>query len=508
MKLNLFIIAGFLLFFSFSSCEKEIDDLPEKSDEELTSGNTSADLPDGSFEVTFSTAYNSARAAVSGSDGRVRHLRYIIYKSTGEFVKEKVVVKTTDSTPIWPLSAVKDTLPKGQYTAVFIANVEKSLFPVPGAGGSTNYNEVLTNYKGTIDSARIVLPSTEFSDTSEYYWAKVQFSDTKAQPNVLLQRIIGMLNLHRNFVDAQTALNSLVNNIVTQVGYRNYLQTTVNGLLTDSLKKILDRGPVFNLAYSVVGGLDSAVNIFARNLLVPVTNALYDQLLQNLTNQIGSALAGNATQAGAIAKLGEILNPWGPDSASAAIVTIRNFPKTINFNLEVKDYYVGDHRFKYTFTGGTYDERDVLIRGFGGNFDVRKINAIRRGLIAGLVVDNLVDDYVLYGAFVDITDSVKTAVPDNIRFKRVYSFVSLQLKSYTQQTDGAHRLTLSVKLANIANIDNILSGIPILGPLLNTTLSIILSPIKNITVSVPVNLPLLGIDNLKLSGSWSSPVSY
>ena len=29
--------------------------------------------------------------------------------------------------------------------------------------------------------------------------------------------------------------------------------------------------------------------------------------------------------------------------------------------------------------------------------------------------------------------------------------------------------------------------------------------IGNITVTVPVNLPLLGTDNLTLSGSWSTP---
>lgn len=91
-----------------------------------------------------------------------------------------------------------------------------------------------------------------------------------------------------------------------------------------------------------------------------------------------------------------------------------------------------------------------------------------------------------------------------MRYKADYSFVDLGLKSYTQQTDGNHSLTLSVKLGNIANIDGILGGIPLLGAILGT----VLTPIKNITVSVPVNLPLLGVDNLQLSGSWSAVTSY
>lgn len=119
-----------------------------------------SDLPDGYFEVTFSAGYGGGdtRAPVTGTDSRVRHLRYVIYKSTGEFVKEKVVLNTTDAAPSWPMAALKDTLPKGQYTAVFLANVEKTQFPIPVSGGGTNYADVLTNYQITRANARIVLP--------------------------------------------------------------------------------------------------------------------------------------------------------------------------------------------------------------------------------------------------------------------------------------------------------------------------------------------------------------
>lgn len=507
MRNALFITISILSLFLLSACEKDIEEtpIPEKGG---TTEEISDKVPEGYFVVSFSPGQNDVtRAPITGADGRVRHLRYVIYKSTGEYVKEKVVLQPTNPTPTWPFAAVKDTLPKGQYTAVFLANVEKTIFPIPGTGGTTSYADVLTNYTTNMANARIVLPNAEFTDTSEYYWAKVNFSDTSAQPYVLLQRIISMLNLHRNFVDAQTALNKLESNIITQMGYDNIIQTTVQGALPGLLKGAMDLGPVGNAVYSTVDGLDAAVNLVKNGLLVPVTTALHNLLLQELTNQIGLALTGNANQQGALAGLGALLNPWNGDQANTAIVTIRNFPKTMDFNLTVKDYYTGDQRFRYTFTGGSvYDEKDILIRGFHGTFDVRRINVIKQGLISGLLVDQTIDSSLLLnGAFVDITDPIQAAVETNFRYKANYSFVDLQLKSYTQQTDGNHSLTLSVKLGNIANLDGILVGIPLVGPLLNGTVRLL---IGNITVSVPINLPLLGVDNLTLSGSWSAVTKY
>lgn len=510
MKSALLITIGSFFLFLFAGCEQEkydLSDSQEVPDQKPSDGQTSGKIPEGYFVVTFSPGFTGTRTAVSGPDGRVRHLRYVVYKSTGEYVKEKMIVNPNDPTPSWPLVAVRDTLPKGSYKVVFLGNVEKTFFP---HGSPTTYSDVLLNYKGMMTDARIALPLAQITDNSEYYWANVAFSDATPQPYVLLQRIISMLNLHRNFVDGQTALNALVNNIVTQINYKNYIQTTVNGLLPGLLRGVMDLGPVGNAVYNVVGGLDNAVNAFAGALVVPVTNALYDQLLQDLVNQIGSALEGNANQAGAVARLGVLLNPWGPATADAAIVTLRDFPKTIDLNLNVKELYSGDHTFVYKFmTESVFNEKDILIKGFNGAYNVRKIQAASPGLIGGLLIDQVIDgSLLLNGAFVNITDPIQGPIATNYRYKSNYSFLDLGLKSYTQQTDAAHSLTLSVKIGNIANIDDILGGVPVLGPLLNGTLSVILLPIKNIIVSVPVNLPLLGVDNLSLSGGWSTPTTY
>lgn len=463
-------------------------------------------IREGYFEVVFSPkGFPDSRAAVSGTDPRVRSLLYVIYKSTGEYVKEKTVLRPADAAPVWPLGSLRDTLPKGEYSVVFLANMDQTQFPIQKTGG-TEYASILTDYKTTRTNARINLPGADFTDSSEFYYASIGFSDATPQPSVLLQRIISMLNLRRVFVDSQTALNSLTNNIVTQIGYKNIIQTTVQGVMPGLLKKAMDKGTVGNTIYSAVGGLDAAVNLVTAALIQPVTDALYELFLQRLVNEIGLTLSGNATQNGALGALGNLLNPWRSSDASYALVTIRDFPKAIDLDLNVTDTYTGDHRFRYSFTttpGTTNSEKDILIRGFHGLLNIREIHVARAGLISGLLVDDVIDgSLLLNGAFVNITDPLQATVETNYRYLSEYSFVSLGLKSYTQQTDGNHSLTLSVKLSDIANLDGILGGIPLLGSILNSTLKAL---IGNVVVSVPVNLPLLGVDNLSLSGSWKTP---
>lgn len=254
---------------------------------------------------------------------------------------------------------------------------------------------------------RIVLPNGPFSDTSEYYEAKVSFSPAAPNPNIVLQRIIGMFKVHRNFVDAQTALNQLVNNIVTQIQYKNYIQTTVGGTVTTpgSLRYLLNRIPALSL-------LDNGVNVVADALLVPVVDTLYNSLLKQLVIQIGRALTGNANQQGALSGIGVLLNPWVGDSARTAVVSINNFPKSVDLSNNVTAYYTGVNRFRFNFTGGNvYNEKDILIRGFHGSFDVRRISAIRDGLISGFLIENTIDGpLLLNGAFIDITDPVTANV--------------------------------------------------------------------------------------------------
>lgn len=522
------LLFSILIFIFLASCEnRETDELIDTGEEETPTPNTQ--IPEGHFVVNFSTSTfdMQTKAAVTGPDTRVQHIRYVIYKSTGEYVKEKVVLLPAQGTPTWPLAVVRDTLPKGSYKVIFLGNIEKTQFPYATSGSPQNYADILLNYKTTYADARIAIPPVEFSNNTEYYWARVSFSDASPNPSILLQRIIGMLRLHRNFVDTSNAVNKLVQNILTQVGYRNIIKTALTGSLSnhsDGILYTLLRPVLVNrLTGLLTVVIDPLLNQLILDLADPIANALYDQLAQSLITQIELALAANATgNETGLAYLGRILNPWA--YGVEGIVTMDNFPKTTDLDLTVKDYYPVGQRFKYglkTDIGGTINDRYVAIKGLNGNYNVKKIDILAQGLVAGLVIDQIIDSNLLLpGAFMDISDPVSaTGAKTNLRYKADYSFVDLRLKSYTQQTDGNHRLTLSVQIGNIANIDGILANVitivkalpivgPVLGLLTNTVVNLILGDIKALTVSVPVNLPLLEIDNLTISGSWSTVTSY
>ena len=113
MRTALFISTSVLSLFLLASCEKGMEDmtapqpLPEK---ELPSEGSSDDVPEGYFVVSFLAGQDDiTRTPVTGADGRVRHIRYVIYNSAGEYVKEKVILTPANPIPTWPFTAVKDT---------------------------------------------------------------------------------------------------------------------------------------------------------------------------------------------------------------------------------------------------------------------------------------------------------------------------------------------------------------------------------------------------------------
>lgn len=496
-------ICGIIIMVLANGCHKVLEE-EAPSTPDIIDDQKHDSIPEGHFVVSFSGSMPESRSAVSGPDTRVQHVRYLVYKSTGEFVKTKEIL-LPGTTANWPLGVVRDTLPRGSYKAVFLGNVEKTLFPYALAGVPVNYSEVLQNYDVNYNSARIVLPNSPFQNNSEYYLTKADFSDTNPTPTILLQRIIGLVNVHRNLVDAQIALNKLVQNIVTQVGYKNIIQTQARGLLKTALDSTVRRN-VSSVTIGLLGGIDAIVNPLVDKLVAPVTDTLYNRFLKQLTNQIGNALAANENQGGLLGVLGALLNPWEAEDAHTAIVSIKDFPKSVDYNLVVQEKFNGINQFRYKFTTRDFmAQKSIAIKNFSGLFNIQKIHVIKEGLISGLLWNGIIDNSLLLeGTFVDITDSLKYTPLTNRRYASNYSFVDLGLKSYTQQTDGNHSLSVSVKLLEIGNIDGLLGSIPILGTILN----LITNPIKQITIRVPLNLPLLGVENLSLSGGWSTPATY
>lgn len=64
--------------------------------------NRNTRIPEGYFQVV-----------VTASDGRVRDVRCLLFKSSGEFVKERHLVTPSDPVSSWPLKAIREPLPKG-----------------------------------------------------------------------------------------------------------------------------------------------------------------------------------------------------------------------------------------------------------------------------------------------------------------------------------------------------------------------------------------------------------
>lgn len=503
MRIISYFICLLILFFP-AGCDRE-EFHPEDSGE--TNARQDGNIPEGYFVVDFSSGFSNpeTKAAITGEDDRISHLRYIIYKSTGEFVKEHIILTLEDDIPSWPMVHIRDTLPRDSYRAVFLGNVEKTLFPYPTSSSPVNYSDVLIDYTTSYTDARIVLPNAPFSSTTEYYWANVPFSDQDPEPYVLLQRIITSLKVHRNFIDAQDALNNLVANIVAQMQYRDIIATTVETILPGLLLQTLQGIPLLGtLLYLVTGGLDGLVNILLNALLEPVTNALYELLLKELVNQIGMTLVGNNDEEALLLYLEEILNPWADAQANTAIVSKSDFPKSIDFDLTTRSIYNGIVDFGYDFQNpDSYQEKSILIKGFDLPYDITNINAIRSGLVSGLVVDFVVDDLLLPGAFIDIKDELNAIEGNtllNRRFQADYSFLDLKLN----ETGANGTITLSVRIGDIANIDGIIGGLPLAGTILN----LILSPVKNIQVSVNLGLPILALGNLELNGRWSEISTY
>lgn len=97
------------------------------------------------------------------------------------------------------------------------------------------------------------------------------------------------------------------------------------------------------------------------------------------------------------------------------MVTINNFPSEIDFDRNVTDWYNdgGTVQLVYTLSDGDIEnEKHISIKGFapGGVYDVQKIDVMKRGLIGGLVFDDIVEGGLLLdGTFVDILDPLSEA---------------------------------------------------------------------------------------------------
>ena len=190
-------------------------------DEQYTSipvdGATDSALAKGTFVVNYAVSDGEDSRAVIGdklaANKRIRSLLYLLYDSENMLVKERVIPNINEETT-WPLlrttmtweqrEALKDTLSVGTtYTAVFIANADKTLF------GDTQKDEVLAG-KENLSNLVLKLPQTPFADNNMYYFWSGAISyekpgdaisedsrDNPVSENIVLRRLVSRIDMEQ-----------------------------------------------------------------------------------------------------------------------------------------------------------------------------------------------------------------------------------------------------------------------------------------------------------------------
>lgn len=137
------------------------------------------ELPGEQFVVDYSVGETASRAFEANlpANKRISSLTYLLYD--GDALVKKREIPAINTKTEWPLKrkdmtweqreALKDTLTAGvTYTAVFVANEDKTLFEKNHAEADTTY---LTG-EDKLSTVALQLPSVPFQDNSMFYLAK------------------------------------------------------------------------------------------------------------------------------------------------------------------------------------------------------------------------------------------------------------------------------------------------------------------------------------------------
>lgn len=199
--------AGLLLLAASACVDEQYTNVP-------VDGATDSALAEGTFVVDYAVSDGEDSRAVIGEgleeNKRIGSLLYLLYDFQGNLLKERKIPDINVDTE-WPLKrttmtweqreALKDTLDaNSSYTAVFIANTDKTLF------GDTQ-TEVLAG-KENLSSLILKLPQTPFADNNMYYFWSGAISyekpddaisedsrDNPVSENIVLRRLVSRIDM-------------------------------------------------------------------------------------------------------------------------------------------------------------------------------------------------------------------------------------------------------------------------------------------------------------------------
>ena len=469
-----------------ASCSKdsEVENIIDEVEDVTTPG---TEEEDGYFIATLSSGlYNPiTRAAISGKSSRVQSLRYIIYKKdqNGKYQYFEDPLKQNDkylfgesgkiedgTSVTWPYKPLSVKLSNGDYKFVFLGNMNEKQF----VKGETTNAPIVTNYKGTYTDARINLPTvkgfyekaiTEGSSDKEsnfFYWDTVEVSTSNPNAEVLLQRIVSKFEMSRETLaseDGSTArkavLNSVSENLIDYLQTDQVLTELIQGELSEVTK------PLFEQLH---------INYLDKMLISPLLNAVANSidktmLSQALFSQIDGILKMNENEN--LLDLNALLNPWG-SNAEYAIVGFNKFTKAVNFDNQPVELYQSTQEsvpcFAYPMTPGNGEvgsKTYLEMYGLNGEWDIKRIDATdgTHSLIAGQVIDQTVDGWILPGCLHDADANLKYNFGANKPYYAVYSAAALNVYPIDPKQSNEQMGNLSITLdLNILNLKDILNG--------------------------------------------------
>ncbi len=381
--------------------------------------------------------------------------------------------------------------------------------------------DLLTDYKLGFDQARLNLPYLLSAEDPDFFMDVIEFSHEDPSETVYLQRIVGIFKAYRTVLDVNEGLNMLVGSLIENIKTTKVLENELPGLLKGAVGDAV--GGALTGVFRVIP-LNVLVDPIVNALLGTVLDALYQVLLETLIDQVGGLLEGNSND-GLIGLdlLDYILNPWA--TAKGAIVTVSNQPTQFGFDMEVKQRDPAPHSYYVPIVQSTADgkERSVVITKYLGFVDLDNDNAGEQlmtinsidtaipGVVGGLLLDNVVENYVLDAALFDIKDPLDFNAPNNYQAYNEYSVADLGLDDYDDEKGEG--LTLELNLGQVANLNQALDGLNIYYdvpaspwdidvPLGDIVGDLLLDQVLNLKIPVPINLPLLNLSNLDIQGSW------
>lgn len=466
-----------------ASCSKDSE--VENIIDEVENGVGAEEQPEGYFTATFTSGLYSpiSRTPIDELSSRVQSLRYIIYKKdqngvyqyyTGTAGNDKYLFGEdgTITEPIkWPYTPLSVELENGEYKVVFLGNMNEKQF----VNGENKNDSIVTNYKGKYSASRINLPTVKgfyeetISDGGEgktsnfFYWDTVEVSTSNPNAEVVLQRIVSKFEMSRETLaseDGSTArkavLNSVSENLIDYLQTEQVLTELIQGELSEVTK------PLFEELH---------IKYLDKMLISPLLNAVANSidktmLLQALIPQIDGILKMNEGEN--LLDLNALLNPWG-SNAEYAIVGFNKFTKAVNFDNKPVEFYEATSEsvpcFAYPMTPGSEvvgSKTYLEMYGLNGEWDIKRIDATdgTHSLIAGQVIDQTVDGWILPGCLHDADANLKYNFGANKPYHAVYSAAALNVYPIdpNQSNEQMGNLSITLDLGKILNLEKILNG--------------------------------------------------